>query len=67
MNIYIFREIDFSWCRCVDDEIVEIIIEKCRALKKVILWGCSSVSDLGVAMLLKKGIEVIGKDQYYVA
>lgn len=28
------------------------------------MWGCSKITDIGVAKLLRRNIAVIGKDQF---
>ena len=63
-------------CRNLDDDVVDCVISHCRNLKQIILWGCSkirfifdsvnNISDIAVGTLLKKRIQVKGKDQFLV-
>lgn len=84
-------ELDMSWCRIMNDEVIEKILSCCAKLKKITLWGCSQVcilfqfcfenilcyyhicidmlmqiTDVGVAWLLRKGVQVFGKDQMFL-
>jgi len=59
-------EVNFSWCRNVNDDSVQMLTESCKKLKKLTLWGCNKVTDIVVAQLLKNGIEVHGKDQFEI-
>jgi len=58
--------IDLSWCRDVDDEIAESFVKNCKLLSRITLWGCHRVTDVMVGLMLKKSIEVIGKDQFLI-
>lgn len=56
------KELDLSWSRNIDDKnLIDHIITHCKKLKKITLWGCNKITDIGVFTILKKGIEVIGK------
>jgi len=58
------QELDLSWSRMTDDFVIEHILLKLHRLRKVVLWGCFKVTDLAVKVILKHGVEVIGKDQF---
>eukprot|EP01119_Soliformovum_irregulare_P013177 TRINITY_DN3485_c0_g2_i1.p1 TRINITY_DN3485_c0_g2~~TRINITY_DN3485_c0_g2_i1.p1 ORF type:complete len:693 (+),score=217.77 TRINITY_DN3485_c0_g2_i1:171-2249(+) len=58
------REMDLSWCRLINDEIVDVLIPQIP-LRQITLWGCSRVSDVAVTRMLEHHVHVIGKDQFY--
>lgn len=58
-------ELNLSWCGMTDDEVLQKLGETCLRLRKLVLWGVS-VSDVCVANLLKKGIEIIGQDIFSI-
>lgn len=56
-------ELNLSWCGTIDDSVLQELGEKRSHLRKLYLWGIS-VSDVMIASLLRKGIEVVGQDLF---
>jgi len=56
------RKLDLGWCREVDDDVVMAILEGCKGLKEVGLWGCQRVGDGGAGLLRKRGVALLGAE-----
>jgi len=54
-------ELDVSWCRFVDDDILDLFFMRLRNLTTITLWGCSRVTHIGVGLYRKFGKIVHGK------
>jgi len=61
------QELDLSWSRATDDFVVDHLLKHSHRLRKITLWGCSRVTDVAVRVMLRHGLEVIGKDQFTLA
>lgn len=55
------EELDVSWCRHVDDEMLDMFLERQKRMHTITLWGCSRVTDLCVRMYRRLGKKVVGK------
>ncbi|KAJ7661678.1 hypothetical protein B0H17DRAFT_991941 [Mycena rosella] len=52
------RKLDVGWCRSVDDFVVKKLLEGCRALVEVKVWGCNRVE--GKWGETRRGVKIHG-------
>ncbi|KAJ7121304.1 RNI-like protein [Mycena crocata] len=52
------RKLDVGWCRCVDDFVVKKLLEGCRALTELNVWGCNRVE--GKWGETRRGVKIHG-------
>jgi len=54
-------ELDISWCRWVDDDVLESFLKQFKKLKKITMWGCSRVTVIGITLCSKANVDIIGR------
>ncbi|KAJ7071936.1 RNI-like protein [Mycena amicta] len=55
------RKLDLGWCRAVDDFVLKAVLEECKALEELKVWGCNRVEGKWEAsMKRKRGVKVYG-------
>ncbi|ESK96042.1 dna dependent atpase [Moniliophthora roreri MCA 2997] len=54
------KELDIGWCRAVDDFVVKAVLESCKGLKEVKVWGCNKVEGKWVSSGVKSRARVHG-------
>ncbi|KAJ7497783.1 RNI-like protein [Mycena latifolia] len=52
------RKLDVGWCRAVDDFVMKNLLEGCRALAEVKVWGCNRVE--GKWGETRRGVKIHG-------
>jgi DNA repair protein RAD7 len=52
------RKLDVGWCRSVDDWVVQKLLEGCRALTELKVWGCNRVE--GKWGETRRGVKIHG-------
>ncbi|KAF8199930.1 hypothetical protein K438DRAFT_1822849 [Mycena galopus ATCC 62051] len=52
------RKLDVGWCRSVDDWVVKKILESCRSLTELKVWGCNRVE--GKWGETRRGVKIYG-------
>ncbi|KAJ6629505.1 hypothetical protein B0H10DRAFT_2428441 [Mycena sp. CBHHK59/15] len=60
----LLQKLDVGWCRCVDDFVVKRVLEGCRALTELKVWGCNRVEGKWGAM--RRGVRVYGIESHSV-
>ncbi|KAJ7782327.1 hypothetical protein DFH07DRAFT_319891 [Mycena maculata] len=58
------RKLDVGWCRGVDDFVVKELLEGCRSLTELKVWGCNRVE--GKWGLIRRGLKIHGVESYSV-
>ncbi|ORX88809.1 RNI-like protein [Basidiobolus meristosporus CBS 931.73] len=53
------QELDLSWCRAVNDDIIGAFGQNCPALQSLKVWGCHRVTECA---LLPKQVKIIGRE-----
>ncbi|KAK7060603.1 UV-damaged DNA-binding protein rad7 [Paramarasmius palmivorus] len=54
------KGLDIGWCRAVDDFVVKAILEGCKGLKELRVWGCNRVEGKWVSSGLKSRARIQG-------
>jgi len=57
------KTLDVSWCRAMDDEVMEGLMKAAPRLQKVSVWGNHRLTE---CCLTKKGMKVIGREGDYI-
>ena len=52
--------LDLGWCRAADDFVLKSILEECRALKEVKMWGCNKVEGKWVFSGTRTAARILG-------
>ncbi|KAG0315884.1 hypothetical protein BGZ99_007184 [Dissophora globulifera] len=55
--------LDASWCRAMDDEVLEKLVEAAPKLAKVIVWGDHRLTECCPS---RKGMKVVGREGDYI-
>eukprot|EP01112_Ceratiomyxa_fruticulosa_P011248 TRINITY_DN3039_c0_g2_i8.p1 TRINITY_DN3039_c0_g2~~TRINITY_DN3039_c0_g2_i8.p1 ORF type:complete len:860 (-),score=258.92 TRINITY_DN3039_c0_g2_i8:366-2945(-) len=57
------ESLDISWCRAIDNDVLELFLKHLTKLKKMVLWGGSKIPDFKISLVCKKfGLYIIGRD-----
>ncbi|KAF9084411.1 hypothetical protein BGX23_010563 [Mortierella sp. AD031] len=56
-------ELDVSWCRAMDDDIMEQLVEAAPRLAKVTVWGDHRLTECCAS---RKGMKIVGREGDYV-
>ncbi|KAJ7212921.1 RNI-like protein [Mycena pura] len=58
------RKLDVGWCRAVDDFVVKKLLEGCKSLTELKLWGCNRVE--GKWGTTRRGLKIYGLESQTV-
>ena len=53
--------LDLSWCRGVSDQPLGALVDRCAALRKLTIWGCSQLTPLFFNGHKNDALEVVGR------
>jgi len=53
--------LDVSWCRGVSDQPLGALVDRCAALRKLTIWGCSQLTPLFFNGHKNDALEVVGR------
>ncbi|WWC70134.1 uncharacterized protein I206_104081 [Kwoniella pini CBS 10737] len=57
------KDLDIGWCRQVTDFTIKDVLEGCKEIQSVRVWGCNQLTD---AIPRKKGVQVIGVESHSI-
>lgn len=52
------RTLDVGWCRAMDNFVMKKVLEGCRALVEIKVWGCDRVEGKWAAT--RRGVKIHG-------
>ena len=55
------ESLDVSWCRGVSDQPLGALVDRCAALRKLTIWGCSQLTPLFFNGHKNDALEVVGR------
>ncbi|GAB4823302.1 hypothetical protein N2152v2_010348 [Parachlorella kessleri] len=54
------QELDVSWCRKLSNEALGHLVDSCRSLRRLSVWGCSQLTDTFLLGHSNEALEVVG-------
>ncbi|KAL0070717.1 UV-damaged DNA-binding protein rad7 [Marasmius tenuissimus] len=60
------KSLDLGWCRAVDDFVLKSILEECKTLKEVKIWGCNKAEGKWVLSGTRTAARVFGMESHTV-
>lgn len=54
------QELDVSWCRKLPNEALGALVDGCRSLRRLSLWGCTQLTDTFLLGHSNDSLEVLG-------
>ena len=61
------QELDVSWCRKLSDEVLGHLVDSCRSLRRLSVWGCSQLTDTFLMGHSNDTLEVVGRGEQLVS
>ncbi|KAF9958878.1 hypothetical protein BGZ72_010772 [Mortierella alpina] len=56
-------QLNASWCRAMDDEVMEVLVKAAPRLEKVTVWGDHRLTE---CCPIRKGMKVVGREGDYI-